>query len=150
MIDLPPGIAPDEQVLSLHAEDMTVGRRTRHTGAVQVAVATHVRNQPVDQVLSRTAAHVEHVPVGRFVDEMPGTRNEGDTTVIPIVEEVLVTRLFLREEVHVTRVTTTHRHQDSVSLRSEEAIVTRTGPDGAPLGPNFEQHPVTTKETDHG
>jgi stress response protein YsnF len=47
--------------------------------------------------------------------------------VIPIVEEVLVVerRLFLKEEVRVRRVLSTQRHQESVTLRHNEAVVTR-------------------------
>ena len=44
-----------------------------------------------------------------------------------IVEEVLVVerRLLLKEEVHVRRVRSTERHQESVTLRHQEAVVTR-------------------------
>jgi stress response protein YsnF len=58
---------------------------------------------------------------------MPAIREEGDTIVIPIVEEVLVVerRLFLKEEVRVRRVSSTERHQESVTLRHHEAVVTR-------------------------
>jgi stress response protein YsnF len=53
---------------------------------------------------------------------MPTVREEGDTIVIPIVEEVLVVerRLFLKEEVHVGRVTSTERHHKSVTLRHHD------------------------------
>jgi uncharacterized protein (TIGR02271 family) len=47
--------------------------------------------------------------------------------VIPIVEEVLVIerRLLLKEVVRVRRVRSTERHQESVTLRHHEAVVTR-------------------------
>ena len=58
---------------------------------------------------------------------MPVTRVEGDTTIIPVVEEVLYTekRLFLREEVRVTRRRTTEHFHDTVALRHQEAVITR-------------------------
>jgi stress response protein YsnF len=71
---------------------------------------------------------------------MPAIRNEGDTVVIPIVEEVLVIerRLLLKEEVRVRRVRSTERHQESVTLRHHEAVVTRlpVEPPAAGEGPD--------------
>jgi stress response protein YsnF len=54
-------------------------------------------------------------------------RHEGETTIIPIVEEVLHTerRLFLKEEVRITRKKTTDQFHDRVTLRYQEAVVTR-------------------------
>src|SRR5579885_363982 len=48
---------------------------------------------------------IEHVPVGRVLDAPVAQRQEGDTLVLPVVEEVLVYRrkLFLREEIRITR-----------------------------------------------
>jgi len=58
---------------------------------------------------------------------MPAVREEGDTIIVPIVEEVLVIerRLFLKEEVRIRRVRSTERHQESVIIRHQEAVVTR-------------------------
>ena len=150
MTPLSPDRISDEQVLRLHAERLQVGLRTVDTGVVTVAVATRLHDHLVDETLSTVTAHVEHVPIGRMVDAMPPIREEGDTTIVPVVEEVVVTRLFLREEVRITRTTTTRRHRESVSLRVEEAVVSRTGQDGASSEPNFAPHPAITEETDHG
>ncbi|RYF41699.1 MAG: DUF2382 domain-containing protein, partial [Cytophagaceae bacterium] len=58
--------------------------------------------------------------------------NEGETLVVPIYEEVIVTerRLVLKEEVHIIR----HIHRSSepvsVPLRRERAVIERRLPDG--------------------
>ena len=48
---------------------------------------------------------IEHVPVGRILDAPVTQRQEGETLVLPVVEEVLVYRrkLYLREEIRITR-----------------------------------------------
>lgn len=58
---------------------------------------------------------------------MPAITQEGDTTIIPVVEEILVVerRFLLKEEVHIRRVTTKQRHQETVVLRKQEALITR-------------------------
>ncbi|MDB5301088.1 MAG: hypothetical protein JWO87_2751, partial [Phycisphaerales bacterium] len=64
------------------------------------------------------------------VEVVPEVRREGDTLIVPLVEEVLVVekRLVLREEVRVTtRRSQTHQPQ-RVTLRSEEAEIERIAP----------------------
>lgn len=123
----PPSGQPAETVIPLLAEEATVAKQTVETGRVQVARITHEREQPIDELLSHQTAEIERVRIGQHVDTMPAVREEGDTVVIPIVEEVLVIerRLLLKEEVRVRRVRSTERHQESVTLRQQEAVVTR-------------------------
>lgn len=47
---------------------------------------------------------------------------------MPVVEEVLVVerRLWLKEEVHNRRIRTTEQHHETVQLREQEAVITRT------------------------
>ena len=119
-------VEPGETILPLFAEEVAVSKQVVETGRVQVARVTHEREQLVDELLADRTAEIERVPIGRHVDTMPGVREEGDTVVIPIVEELLVIerRLFLKEEVRVRRVSSTERHQESVVLRHHEAVVT--------------------------
>ena len=97
------------------------------TGRVQVARVTHEREQLIDELLAHETVEIDRIPIGQQVATMPAIKEEGDTIVIPIVEEVLVIerRLLLKEEVRVRRVRSTERHQESVTLRHHEAVVTR-------------------------
>ena len=123
----PPSAQPAETVIPLLAEEVTVAKQTVETGRVQVARITHEREQLIDELLAHHTAEIERVAIGQHVDAMPTIREEGDTIVIPIVEEVLVIerRLLLKEEVRVRRVRSMERHQESVTLRHHEAVVTR-------------------------
>jgi stress response protein YsnF len=62
---------------------------------------------------------------------VPPIRQEGDITIIPVVEEVVIVerRLVLKEEVRVRRLSTKEQHQETVVLRKQEAVVTRERPD---------------------
>jgi uncharacterized protein (TIGR02271 family) len=116
-----------ETVIPLLAEEIEVSKQVVETGRVQVGRVTHEREQLIDELLAHETAEIDRTPIGRQVDTMPAVREEGDTVVIPIVEEVLVIerRLLLKEEVRVRRVRSTERHQESVTLRHHEAVVTR-------------------------
>ena len=71
-------------------------------------------------------------PWAKYVDEAPAPRRDGDTTILSVVEEVLVVerRLRLVEEVHVTEVRSEYRAPQTVSLRREEVNVERLAPAG--------------------
>ena len=118
---------PKEVVLPLLSEEVEVSKQRVETGRVQVARVTHEREQLIDELLARETVDIERTTIGRPVDVMPAVREEGDTIVVPIVEEVLVVerRLVLKEEVRIRRVRSTERYQESVTLRHQEAVVTR-------------------------
>ena len=117
----------DDAKLTLLAEELTVGKEAVETGRVRVSKQTHTREVAVDEALLRESAEIETIPIGRQIFEMPSTRHEGETIVVPIVEEVLHTerRLILKEEVRITRRKTTEQFHDRVTLRYQEAVVTR-------------------------
>jgi uncharacterized protein (TIGR02271 family) len=113
--------------LTLLAEELSVGREAVETGRVRVSTQTHTREVAVDEDLLRESAEIETIPIGRQIFEMPSVRHEGETVIVPIVEEILHTerRLILKEEVRITRRKTTEQFHDRVTLRYQEAVVTR-------------------------
>jgi uncharacterized protein (TIGR02271 family) len=130
--------SPDSATLQLAAEELSVSKETVETGRVHVATRTREREALIDENLARERVEIETVPIGLRIDAVPRVRQEGDTTIIPIVEETLVVerRLVLKEEVRIRRVRTTEQHKETVMLRYQEAVVTR--------------HPVDAAETDTG
>ena len=118
----------DELVLPLSAEHVEVTRRKVVRSVVRVSTTTRTRDHLVEEPLAYERVDVQRVPVGRYVDAVPAIREEGDVTIMPVVEEVVVVerKLLLREEVHVRRVRTTEQHVETVRLREQDAVVTRT------------------------
>jgi uncharacterized protein (TIGR02271 family) len=116
-----------DTTLKLFAEELSVSKESAETGRLHISKQTHARQAEVDEDLIREDATVETVPRGHRIFAMPATRVEGDTTIIPVVEEVLYTekRLILKEEIHVTRRRTTEHFHDTVTLRHQEAVVSR-------------------------
>ena len=106
-----------------------MGKRERETGRVVVHVTPHQRDEVVDVPLAEEHVQIERVPKNEFVSGPLDVRQEGDVTVVPVVDEVLVVekRLMLREEVRILRRRDTRRHVEHVTLRSEEARVLRAG-----------------------
>ena len=83
--------------------------------------------------LETTEVDVVRVQIDREVDAAPEIRTDGEVTIIPVVEERIVVkrRLVLKEEIHVSRRRSVETVQIPVSLRRQQAVVTRTNARGA-------------------
>jgi stress response protein YsnF len=111
--------------IPLAAERVVVGTRVRRTGVVRVSTRVERRTTVVDPPLRRQRIEIRRRRVDRFVDRPPEVRREGDTLIVPIVEEVLTTRLKIVEEVAITLRRSVERRPQRVELRRETAIVER-------------------------
>jgi stress response protein YsnF len=120
----------DPPSLVVIEETLTVAKEQVVTGRVRVNVQTSNVEEIARAELSGETIEVTRVPIGRLVDEAPPSRVEGDVTIIPILEEVLVVekRLNLREEVHIRRRTTLETVEAPVQLRRQHAVVERIDP----------------------
>ena len=117
-------------VVPIIEEELTVGKRVVETGGVRINKTVQVRQETVDVPLIEDHAEVERVTVNRMVDVAPEVRHDGETLIVPILEEVLVVekRLMLREELHIRlRRDQVHKPQQ-VTLRREEVEIERFAP----------------------
>jgi uncharacterized protein (TIGR02271 family) len=133
------GILAEEKVVPVVEETAVVHKERVVTETVRLHKRVHEDEEVLDVPVRTEAIEVERVPVGRWIDAPVEVRREGDTTVYPVVEEVLVVekRLRLVEEVRVTRRQATQHVQERVGLRREEIVVER---DAAPLGPEHDSN----------
>jgi len=120
-------------VVPVIEEELRVGKRVVETGRVRVTKTVREHEEVVDEPLMREEYDVERVPIDEFVDGPVGPRHEGETLVVPVLEEVLVVekRLVVREELRITRKRTEERRPQRVKLLSEEVSVERTDADAA-------------------
>lgn len=123
-------ISESESVrIPLAAERLHVGTRLRRTGIVRVSTRVERRTEIVDPPLRRQRIEIRRRRVDRFVDHPPDVRREGDTLIVPIVEEVVVTRLKVVEEIAITLRRSVERRPQRVELRRERAVVERLASD---------------------
>jgi uncharacterized protein (TIGR02271 family) len=108
-------------------EELEVGKRRVEGDRVSVRTILRERTEVVEQPLESMEVEVERIAIDREIDTAPDIRNDGDTTIIPVVEERLVVekRLFLREEIHVHRRRVVTQFRQNVTLRSQEVVVER-------------------------
>ena len=121
----------DDRTLRVVEEHLQVSKRRIVSGVVRVSTMTEMSEEVAEVELDRYQVEVTRVPVGRIVDEAPSARAEGDTTIVPVVEErfVVVKQLFLKEELHIRHRLDRHTVSETVALRRQKAVVERLRPD---------------------
>ncbi len=124
-------MAEQEEVaaIPLVEERVAVTKQQVETERLRVRISVDQREERVPVELLHDEVEIERVPRNVPIAELPGVRLEGNTTIIPVVEEVVVVekRLVLVEEIHVRRRTTASTEEIPVTLRSERAEIERDG-----------------------
>jgi hypothetical protein len=122
-----------EEILPLVEETATIHKRAVVTGKVRVRTVTDTAEELAKATLQSDTVEVTRVAIDKVVDTAPEIRTEGDLTIVPVLEEVLVVtkQLVLKEELHIRRRVETEIVEVPVSLRKQRAIVEREAPDGA-------------------
>ena len=130
MSDLRPDGIDEARVvhrIPLVEETLRVDKHEVETGRVRVRVIVDEKDHHFSEALDRSTVEVVRVPINREIDFMPEPRVEGEYTIMPVVEEVLVVRrqLVLVEEVRIRRVMTTEIVDQTVVARTMRAVVER-------------------------
>ena len=120
-----PGERQDAETVQIVAEHARIDKREVVTGRVDVRTVTDTVEEHVRSTLRGETVDVTRVPVGREVTVAPAIRTEGDTTIIPVLEEIIVVekRLVLKEEVRIRRIARSDEVETTVPLRRQRAVV---------------------------
>ncbi len=106
-------------------ERLAAGKRQVDGRSVSVTTRPVTETVSIAEQLAQEDISVERVAVDRVVDQQPGVREEGDVTIIPVVEERLkvTIELVLREEIHVRRTRSTVTETREVELSRTEVDI---------------------------
>lgn len=114
--------------IPLAEERLSISKRQVEAGRVRVRVSVEEHEEIVTEQLAHDELQIERVPRNVRLAEIPDVRLEGNTTIVPVVEERLVVEkaLVLVEEIHIRRRSVSEPAEIPVTLRSERAEVERS------------------------
>jgi len=120
------------EAVPLLEEEMRVNKRSVATGKVRVRSVVDTIEEVARAALAEDRVEVTRVPLNREVSAAPPVRTEGEVTIVPVMEEVLVVekRLVLKEELHIRRRVTHENVEVPVTLRKQRAVIERLTADG--------------------
>jgi len=121
-----------ERAVPVLEEELVTGTQRVKTGSVRVRKKVHRLRRTVDLPTVRDVVEVTRRPINQVVETAPQTREEGDTLIIPVVEEEIVVhkRLVLREEIRIRRSRSQTNVSKEVTLQREVATVERLDASG--------------------
>ena len=127
-----------DTVLPIVEEELQVGKRRIEGERVQVRTVTDLAEELVRQDLKGEHLEVERVPVDLLLapgSDLPQVRTDGNVTIFPVLEEVVVLekRLRLKEEVRLTKRVTTETTETPITLRKQRAVIERLNSEGGPI-----------------
>jgi len=128
--------SPDEVLrIPVLQEELQIGKRVTETGrSVRLHKTVSEEVWRVDDNLVTQSLDIEHVPINAWVEgQAPASRYEGNTLVMPVLEEVLVVekRLRLKEEIRITARVQQEPVSERIVLRSEQVTAERFEDTGA-------------------
>jgi uncharacterized protein (TIGR02271 family) len=114
-------------VIPVMEERLTVQASASEPDKVEIRKTVRERVEVVDQPLVTEEVEIERIAINRPIKEPISVRHEGDTLVIPLLEEVLVVekQLILREEVRIKKLRKETYAPQEVTLREEQVEVVR-------------------------
>jgi uncharacterized protein (TIGR02271 family) len=114
-------------------EQIEVNKQVIEKGKVTVSKKVLEEDEKVDITVAREEVQVHKVPVNEYVESVPEIRSEGNTTIIPVIKEVavVVKKLLLVEEIHVTKTVVETQEEKTVPLRKEEVKIERSNNNSA-------------------
>ncbi len=120
-------------VVPLLEETAAVDVREVTTGRVRIATHVETLDRLAQADLTSDTVEVTRVPVNKPVGAtLPQVRTEGELTIVPVFEEVLVVekQLMLKEELHIRTRQSVESVSVPVTLRRQTATVERMDPVG--------------------
>ncbi|MDX1994097.1 MAG: YsnF/AvaK domain-containing protein [bacterium] len=120
----------DALVIPVIVEEAEIHKQWVERGRIRVSKTVSENEQLVRALLNQEQVEIERVPVNQPIEQPVSARYEGDTLIIPLVEEVLVVekRLVLKEELRITKRRTQVETSQPVVLRSEDVVIERVDP----------------------
>ena len=110
-------------------ESLQVSKEVVDRGGYRINKRLETREELVDELLKTEHVEIERRKINTAIADgaVPQMRQEGDTLIVPVIEEMLITvkRLVLVEEVRITRTQGIQRKPQTYTLRKEHIEVER-------------------------
>lgn len=109
-------------------EEVTFDKQIVETAKIRISKRVSQHEQLIDVPFFREQVSVERIPVNQVVEAAPQVRHEGDTMIIPVVEEQIFyqKRLVLVEELRVRKQIIEEHQPQQITLMKEEVEINRT------------------------
>jgi len=110
-------------------EKVDIGKTVIEKGKVKISKTVKEESEVINLPTKTEQVHIERVRVNKIIETAPdAVRYEGNTMIIPVLQEITVTekKLLLIEEIHVTKTSVSTEEAREITLRKEEIKIERS------------------------
>ncbi len=123
----PPNNPIESVTVPVIEEQVRIELQEEVTGNVTITKTVTTETVSAEAPYTQENVSVERIAINKYVDEaLPTVRYEGDVMIVPVLQEVLVKRTLLVEELHVTKTRASTSEAKEITLRKETVNVERT------------------------
>lgn len=118
----------EERVIPVIEEQAHVEKQVVESGRVRISKQVREDEVMIDIPVVHEEVDVQRVPIDQYVEQAPpAVRYEGDKMIVTVLREelVLVKRIKVVEELHITNRRTEEHRTEPVTLRREQINVDR-------------------------
>ena len=117
-----------EMSIPVIEEHLNIGKKIVEKGTFQIRKTVGLEDYSEEVPTVHEKVNIQRLEINKYVDSMPEVRHEDNTTIIPVIKEVVVVekKLLLVEEIHITK----SREEVAVNvkdkLRKEHVEINKT------------------------
>jgi uncharacterized protein (TIGR02271 family) len=116
----------EQRMIPVIEEQLHISKELLEVGKVIISKKIIEEQVDTEMKVFHDDVTVETKVIGEYIEgKLPEIRTQGETTIIPVIKEVIVKRLILVEEIHITK-----RQKETLVpihevLRKEEITISR-------------------------
>jgi uncharacterized protein (TIGR02271 family) len=131
------GDEPEQYMVPVVEEQTVIQIRERQGQSVRIRKVDRGGEELLRIPVTTQRVDVQRIPINAPAEGPVAPWHDGETLVIPVMEQVPVVRLqwVVREEIRVRRLMHREERQQSIRLRREEVSIERTGPPAGDSNP---------------
>jgi uncharacterized protein (TIGR02271 family) len=114
-----------EHVIPVIEEEIIIDKKLTRKGGIIIKKEVISEDASIDIPLLNEHIDIERIPVNKYLDSRPEIRHEGDTTIIPVLKEVIEKRLLLVEEIRITKTVTSETTSEKITLSKQKVTITK-------------------------
>jgi uncharacterized protein (TIGR02271 family) len=119
---------PEEEnmVIPVIEEEVIIDKKVVKKASIYIHKKVNTEDVLVEVPVTSDKFTIERIAVNKYLDTPPPEiRHEGDTIIIPVIKEVIVKRILLVEEIHMTKHVQKDIHKKKLTLKKESVTITR-------------------------
>jgi uncharacterized protein (TIGR02271 family) len=120
-------VTNEKHVIPVIQEQLHITKQVIESGTISISKKIIEENYDAELSVYHEDLVVERIAKNEYIEgDLPKIRTDGDTTIIPVIKEIIIKRTMLIEELHITKRKTDALVPVHEVLRKEEITISRS------------------------